>query len=114
MMRGVITEKDLRILSDAVRGIVRNKDLATAMQALKGIGEGVRPTLPSLLDSMEAEYGTLYRYAWKNNEKRATMHNRLCIVIARGKQNSAMIEFIDNGQREIVSRNALRRMRKPT
>jgi hypothetical protein len=49
----------------------------------------------------------LYRYAWGNNPKRATMKGRLCRVIARGKKNSVMIEFED-GQREIVSRHSYR------
>jgi hypothetical protein len=51
---------------------------------------------------------TVYRYAWKNNEKRATLYGRLCRVLARGRMNSIMIEFLDNGQREITSRNAVR------
>lgn len=55
----------------------------------------------------------LYRYAWANNPKRATMVGRSCRVIARGKMNSCMIEFIDNGQQEVVSRNAIRRQVHP-
>ena len=51
----------------------------------------------------------LYRFCWANNPKRAIMQGRTCRVMHRGAMNSAMIEFIDNGQREIVSRNALRR-----
>jgi hypothetical protein len=50
---------------------------------------------------------TLYHYTWRNNPKRATLYGRLCKVLARGKMNSALVEF-ENGQREIVSRNALR------
>lgn len=45
------------------------------------------------------------------NPRWAEMHNRHCRVIARGKLNSAMVEFVDNGQREIISRNALRKVR---
>ncbi len=51
----------------------------------------------------------LYRFCWGNNSKRATMQGRLCRVICRGAMNSARIEFLDNGQREVISRNALRR-----
>lgn len=54
---------------------------------------------------------TLYRYAWGNNEKRATLHGRVCVVVCWGRMNSACVEFVDNGQREVVSRNALRRVR---
>ena len=49
----------------------------------------------------------LYRFCWGNNPKRATMQGRVCRVICRGTMNSAMIEFTDSGQREVVSRNAL-------
>jgi hypothetical protein len=52
----------------------------------------------------------LYYFAWGNNEKRETMKGRVCRVLARGKKNSIMIEFVDNGQREIVSRNSVRRV----
>ena len=48
-------------------------------------------------------------YAWKNNEKRATLYKRHLQIIARGKMNSALVEF-ENGQREIISRNALRKL----
>ncbi len=52
----------------------------------------------------------LYRYAWRNNSKRAALYGRACRVLVRGAFNSALIEFADNGQREVVSRNALRRV----
>lgn len=51
----------------------------------------------------------IYRYGWRNNEKRAALYGRACRVICRGSMNSALIEFVDNGQREVVSRNALRK-----
>ena len=46
-------------------------------------------------------------YTWGNNPKRAVMKGRRCRVIARGAKNSCLIEF-ENGQREIVSRYAVR------
>ncbi len=52
----------------------------------------------------------IYRFAWRNNSKRATLYGRPCRVLARGKMNSALVEF-ENGQREVVSRNALRKNR---
>lgn len=52
---------------------------------------------------------SLYYFAWGNNEKRASMKGRICKVLARGKKNSILIEFIDNGQQEIVSRNSIRK-----
>ena len=54
-----------------------------------------------------------YIYVWGNNEKRLTLRGRECIVLARGKMNSILIEFTDNRQREIVSRNSIRKP-KPT
>lgn len=49
-----------------------------------------------------------YIYAWGNNTKRKTMKGRRCRVLARGRKNSIMIEF-ENGQREIVSRNSIKK-----
>jgi len=51
-----------------------------------------------------------YRYHWRNNSKRATLYGRTCRVLCRLSRNSAVVEF-DGGQREVVSRNALRRER---
>jgi hypothetical protein len=51
-----------------------------------------------------------YYYAWGNNEKRKTMKGRKCAVISRGKMNSCLIEF-ENKQREIVSRNSIRKIK---
>lgn len=53
----------------------------------------------------------LYVYRWGNNEKRATMKGRICRVLGRGQMNSCLIEFVDNGQCEVTSRNALRKTR---
>ena len=55
----------------------------------------------------------LYVFCWANNPKRATLKGRVCKVLYRGKMNSALIEFIDNNQREIVSRNSLRKTIEP-
>ena len=66
----------------------------------------------ALLDTRLQEKGRRYTYVWGNNEKRATLKGRKCRVILRSKMNSALVEFVDNGQREVVSRSALRRCRK--
>lgn len=50
-----------------------------------------------------------YTYAWRNNEKRETLYGRKFIVLVRGRANSALVEFTDNGQREVISRNAIRK-----
>ncbi len=50
-----------------------------------------------------------YLYAWGNNPKRKTMKGRCCVVLARGSMNSCLIVFVDDGQQEVISRNALRR-----
>ena len=49
-----------------------------------------------------------YIYAWANNSKRRTLYGRTCKLIMRLKMNSAAVLF-DNGQFEVISRNALRR-----
>lgn len=51
----------------------------------------------------------IYIYRWGNNPKRKTMKGRHCRVLARGKMNSCLVQFIDTGQREITSRNALKK-----
>lgn len=53
-----------------------------------------------------------HRYAWKNNEKRRTLFGRSCRVLYRLALGSVIIEF-ENGQRECVSRRALRRLAAP-
>ncbi len=50
-------------------------------------------------------------FVWRNNEKRRLLYGKRCRVVARGKMNSALIEFED-GTREIVSRNALRKVER--
>lgn len=57
----------------------------------------------------------LYRYAWGPRFRVPGLpvldrKGDLCRVIARGRMNSALIEFAD-GERHVVSRNALRRVR---
>ena len=51
----------------------------------------------------------LYIYRWKNNEKRATLYGRTCVILKRLAMNSALVLFTDTQQEEVVSRNALRR-----
>jgi hypothetical protein len=51
-----------------------------------------------------------YLYVWGNNSKRTLLKGKRCRVLCRGKMNSCMIEFED-GEKEVVSRNAIRRAR---
>jgi len=51
-----------------------------------------------------------YYYAWKNNTKRQTLHNRRFKVLKRLALNSDLVEF-ENGQREVISRNAKRKVK---
>lgn len=51
----------------------------------------------------------LYIFNWANNPKRKTMKNRVCRILSYGRLNSIMIEFTDNNQIEIVSRNSVRK-----
>lgn len=48
-----------------------------------------------------------YCFAWKNNSKRKTLYGRKLRVLFRAGPNSCAVEFED-GQREVISRNALR------
>jgi hypothetical protein len=54
---------------------------------------------------------TLYRFKWRNNLKRMTLYNRVFKVIIRGPANSALVEFVDNKQREVISRNAMEKIK---
>jgi hypothetical protein len=51
----------------------------------------------------------VYRYIWRNNERRAELAGRECVVIARGGMGSVLVEFRDSGERVVTSRRALRR-----
>ena len=53
---------------------------------------------------------TIYKYIWGNNEKRKILKGRLCKIISYGKKNSILIEFLDNNQKEIVSRNSIKKV----
>jgi hypothetical protein len=48
-------------------------------------------------------------YVWANNAKRVTLHMRRCRILVRGAKNSCLVEF-DDGQREVVSRWAVRKL----
>ena len=51
-----------------------------------------------------------YTYRWKNNPKRLELYGKPCRILARGRMNSALVEFAA-GNKEVVSRNALRRIK---
>lgn len=60
------------------------------------------------MNTREANPTFPYIFAWRNNEKRATLYGRRLRVIARSKSmNSAWVEFAD-GQQEVICRSALR------
>jgi len=52
------------------------------------------------------DYSYIYRF--RNNAKRKLLYGKRCRVIKRLAKNSAVVEFED-GHKEIISRNALRR-----
>jgi len=51
----------------------------------------------------------IYLYAWGNNAKRKQMKGRRCEVLHRLSKGSVHIRF-ENGQEEITSSRALRRI----
>jgi len=59
---------------------------------------------------IETGPGQLYRYAWGNNAKRATLKGRTCRLLATLRMNSIVIQFTDNDQVEVTSRNAIRKV----
>jgi hypothetical protein len=51
---------------------------------------------------------TLYVYTWGNNERRAMLKGRGCVVEARGAMGTVLVRFPDNGERVTTSSRALR------
>lgn len=51
----------------------------------------------------------IYIYAWGNNPRRAELKGRECVLEATGTRCSALVRFIDTGERLVISRRALRR-----
>jgi hypothetical protein len=51
----------------------------------------------------------LYTFAWGNNERRAELVGRVCRKIARGAKGTALVEFLDTGERVTCSFRALRK-----
>jgi hypothetical protein len=52
----------------------------------------------------------IYEYRWGNNPKRLQMKGRRCVLLKSLKMSSAIIQFVDNGQIEVTSSRALRRI----
>jgi hypothetical protein len=52
----------------------------------------------------------LYKYNWGTNEKQVKLKGRVFELLAHGKLNSRKVRFIDTGQIEIISGNALRKV----
>jgi hypothetical protein len=52
---------------------------------------------------------TYYKFGWKNNDKRVSMYGRTCRILKSGRMGSVLVEF-GNGQLEITSRRALRKV----
>lgn len=50
-----------------------------------------------------------YIYTWGNNDKRGSLKGRRCRLIRRLALNSCIVEF-ENGDREVISRNALKKV----
>ena len=52
----------------------------------------------------------IYVYLWGNNPRRAELQGRRCCILARGRMNTVLVEFVDNGERVTTSSRALRRV----
>lgn len=55
-----------------------------------------------------SEAARVYVFAWGNNERRAALKGRRCVVEARGRMNTVLVRFLDTGERVTTSRRALR------
>lgn len=54
-----------------------------------------------------------YVYVWGNNSRRAELKGRPCVIEATGRMGTALIRFVDTGERVTTSRRALRRQTYP-
>ena len=62
-------------------------------------------------DANSRDGDNLYIYVWKNNNKRIKLKGRMCKIIAIGKKNTVAVQFLDNNQKEAISRRALRKVK---
>jgi hypothetical protein len=49
-------------------------------------------------------------YCWGNNSKRATMKGQRCKIVVRGTAMRSVLIELENGQREVVSYRALKKV----
>jgi hypothetical protein len=52
-----------------------------------------------------------HTYEWKNNSKRVTMYGRRCRIITRTPNRLSIVIEFEDGQREVVIRRAIRRIK---
>lgn len=50
-----------------------------------------------------------YVYAWGNNERRAALKGRPCVVLARGRMRTVLIQMVDTGEKLTTSARAIKR-----
>jgi len=50
----------------------------------------------------------VYVYAWGNNERRAALRGRRCVVEASGALATVLVRFLDTGERVTTSFRAVR------
>jgi hypothetical protein len=62
----------------------------------------------SASDTVARNIPKIYIYAWGNNERRATLKGRRCVIEARGALGTVLVRFLDTGERVTTSRRALR------
>lgn len=49
-------------------------------------------------------------YFWRVRTRLPERYGSLCRVLVRGKMNSCLVEFLDDGYRVVTSRNYVRRI----
>lgn len=53
-----------------------------------------------------------YYFPWKNNPKRETLFGRCFKILVRSKSMNSVLVELENGQCEVISRNAIRKIKK--
>lgn len=46
-------------------------------------------------------------YRWGNNPRRAELKGRVCMILAWGRMNTILVQFLDTGERVTTSRKAV-------
>jgi len=92
--------------TEAERNTMRQ--LAATQPAEAAILHELKARLDATIVPDAAIAELIYVFAWGNNERRAQLKGRRCVVEATGRKNTVLVRFLDTGERVTTSRRAIR------